>query len=41
MIQKNNESVREGIDITEHTVQILEDNLKSFEEARDEITNAD
>ena len=40
MIQKNNESVREGIDITEHTVQILEDNLKSFEEARDEITKA-
>ncbi len=40
MIQKNNESVREGINITEHTVQILEDNLKSFEEARDEITKA-
>lgn len=40
MIQKNNESVREGIDITEHTVHILEDNLKSFEEARDEITKA-
>ena len=40
MIQKNNGSVREGIDITEHTVQILEDNLKSFEEARDEITKA-
>ncbi len=40
MIQKNNESVREGINITEHTVQILEDNLKSFEEVRDEITKA-
>ena len=40
MIQKNNESVREGIDITEHTVQILEDNLNSFEDARDEITKA-
>lgn len=40
MIQKNNESVREGIDITEHTVKILEDNLKSFEDARDEITKA-
>ncbi|MCI5936745.1 MAG: methyl-accepting chemotaxis protein [Eubacterium sp.] len=38
MIEKNNESVCEGIDITEHTVQILEDNLKSFEDARDEIT---
>lgn len=40
MIQKNNESVREGIEITENTVHILEENLKSFEAARDEITKA-
>jgi len=40
MIQKNNESVREGIEITENTVHILEENLKSFEAARNEITKA-
>lgn len=39
MIEKNNQSVKEGLEIMENTVEVLKENLEGFSTARDEINH--